>query len=109
MQSSSNVVILPRQGAAGHPYLHRLAVKMTSLFDNLYFSRMKYRYETSALTEEHLQAILRISTMHIAIDFDALVKPKQFHRYIKHRCKYRPMFDQYRSGNKLKLPTSQPG
>ena len=67
---------------------------MTSLFDSLYFSRMKYRYETSALTEEHLQAILRSTIVHIAIDFDALVKAKQFQRHIKHRRKYKPMFDQ---------------
>ena len=31
----------------------------------------------SALTDEHLQAVLRIATTHVAIDFDALVKAKQ--------------------------------
>ena len=67
-----------------YPCLHRHAVKMASLSGNSYlcdqlFSRTKYTNSSarSALTDEHLQAVLRIATTHVAIDVDALVKAKQ--------------------------------
>ena len=67
-----------------YPCVHRHAVKMTSLSGSLYlceqlFSRMKYTKSSarSALIDEHLPAVLRIATTHVAIDFDALVKAKQ--------------------------------
>ena len=52
-----------------YPCLHCHAVKMASLLGSLYlceqlFSRMKYTKSSarSALTDEHLQAVLRIAT-----------------------------------------------
>ena len=43
------------------------------------FSRMKYTKSScrSALTGEHLQAILRISTTNLAVNFDDIVEDKQ--------------------------------
>ena len=56
-----------------YPCLHCHAVKMASLLGSSYlceqlFSRMKYTKSSarSALTDEHLQAVLRIATTHVA-------------------------------------------
>ena len=74
-----------------YPCLHRHAVKMTSLSGSSYlyeqlFSRMKYTKSSarSALTDEHLQAVLRIATTYVAINFDALGKRSNVNRHIEH-------------------------
>ncbi|CAL9707747.1 unnamed protein product [Knipowitschia caucasica] len=66
------------------PNMRRYAQKMLVLFGSTYiceqtFSTMKFtksRYRSS-LTDEHLSALLRISTSDIQPDFDALVKAQQ--------------------------------
>ncbi|XP_044075180.1 general transcription factor II-I repeat domain-containing protein 2B-like [Siniperca chuatsi] len=66
------------------PNLRRHAQKMLVLFGSTYiceqtFSMMKFtksRYRC-ALTDDHLSAVLRISTSNIQPDFDALVKAQQ--------------------------------
>ena len=95
MQSSSNLQAAFKQTSlesfyrhnvpqVTFPRLHRHAVKMISLFASSYmceqlFSRMKYTKSScrSALTDEHLQAILRISTTNLAVNFDDIVEDKQ--------------------------------
>ena len=66
------------------PNMRRHAQKMLVLFGSTYiceqtFSMMKFnksRYRSS-LTDEHLSAVLRITTSDIKPDFDALVKAQQ--------------------------------
>ena len=66
------------------PNMRRRAQKMLVLFGSTYiceqtFSVMKFtksRYRSS-LTNEHLSAVLRISTSDIQPDFDGLVKAQQ--------------------------------
>lgn len=66
------------------PNIRRHAQKMFVLFGSTYiceetFSIMKFtksRYRSS-LTDDHLSAVLRISTSDIQPDFDALVKAQQ--------------------------------
>ncbi|XP_078139742.1 general transcription factor II-I repeat domain-containing protein 2B-like [Centroberyx gerrardi] len=66
------------------PNMRRHAQKMLVLFGSTYiceqtFSMMKFtksRYRSS-LTDDHLSAVLRISTSDIQPDFDALVKAQQ--------------------------------
>ncbi|XP_028253675.1 general transcription factor II-I repeat domain-containing protein 2 [Parambassis ranga] len=66
------------------PNMRRHAQKMLVLFGSTYiceqtFSMMKFAKSThrSSLTDDHLSAVLRISTSNIQPDFDALVKAQQ--------------------------------